>query len=101
MDYRCDPWDEPDIYDTNSLSFKIHIQNPPKENEETINFPQPPSPILKKPKSPQPTPVTSASTTINAEDIKCLEDKTLWHTKTINNTTDTSDPPPSQTAPKS
>ena len=28
MDYRCDPWDDPVIYNTNSRSFKIHVQNP-------------------------------------------------------------------------
>ena len=27
-DYRCDPWDEPAIYDTNKLSFKIQVTNP-------------------------------------------------------------------------
>ena len=28
MDYRCDPWDEPTIYDSNKLSFKVQIPNP-------------------------------------------------------------------------
>ena len=28
IDYRCDSWEEPKIYDTNSLSFKVYVQNP-------------------------------------------------------------------------
>ena len=27
MDYKCDPWDEPTIYDTDKLSFKIQVSN--------------------------------------------------------------------------
>ena len=27
-DYRCDPWDEPNIFDTNKLSFRIQVPNP-------------------------------------------------------------------------
>ena len=27
-DFRCDPWDEPTIYDANTLSFKIQVPNP-------------------------------------------------------------------------
>ena len=100
MDYRCDPWDEPDSYVTNSKSSKIHVQNPPKTDEKTMKFPQPSSPILKKSKSPQPTPVSTTSTTINADDIICLEYKMLSHIKIIDNTTDTSSPPPPQTAPE-
>ena len=86
------------LYDTISLSFKIHVQNPPKTDEETIKVPQPP--ILKKLKFLKPTPVAAASTPINADDITCLGDKTLWTTKTVDNTTDTSSPPPPQTAPE-
>ena len=60
------------LYDTISLSFKIHVQNPPKTDEEV---PQPP--ILKKLKFLKPTPVAAASNPINADDIICLGDKTL------------------------
>ena len=34
QDYRCDPWDQPTIYDINKLSFKIQVPNPQKPPEE-------------------------------------------------------------------
>ena len=78
MDYRCDPWDEPTIYDTNKLSFKIQVLNPQGQPKGTTNFPSPPSPILKR-TTPFPTvPVTITSTPINAKNIICIEDKTIW-----------------------
>ena len=52
MYYRSDPWEELEMYDTNSSSFKIHVENPPKTDEETMEFPQPPSQILKKTEVP-------------------------------------------------
>ena len=61
-DYRCDPWDEPTIYDTNKFSFKIIVPNPQAQQEETTVFPPPLSPILKK-TAPSPTvPATVTST---------------------------------------
>ena len=48
MDNRCNPWDEPTIYDTNRLSFKIQVPNPQAQSKETTSFPSPPSTILKK-----------------------------------------------------
>ena len=44
MDYRWDLWDEPDINDTNSLSFENNEQNLPKPDEQTKTLPTPPSP---------------------------------------------------------
>ena len=76
-DYRCDPWDEPTIYDANTLSFKLQVLNPQKHPEPVPDFPPPLSPILKK-SEPSPTaPLTVTSTQIDAEDIICVEDKKL------------------------
>ena len=77
-DYRCDPWDEPAIYDTNKLSFKIQVSNPQAQCTESTTFPSPPSPILKKTTQSSPIPVTTTSTPIDAENIICIEDKTIW-----------------------
>ena len=77
-DYRCDPWDEPTIYDTNKLSFKIQVSNPQAQSTGITNLQSPPSPILKR-TTPSPTvPVTITSTPIDAENIICIEDKTIW-----------------------
>ena len=77
-DYRCDPWDEPTIYDTNKLSFKIQVPNPQAQSTEITNLSSPPLPILKR-TTPSPTvPVTITSTPIDAENIICIEDKTIW-----------------------
>ena len=77
-DYRCDPWDEPTIYDTNKLSFKIQVPNPQAQSTEITNLSSPPSPILKR-TTPSPTvPVTITSTPIDAENNICIEDKTIW-----------------------
>ena len=77
-DYRCDPWDEPTIYDTNKLSFKIQVSNPQAQSTEIMDLPSPPSPILKR-TTPSPTvPATITSTPIDAENIICIEDKTIW-----------------------
>ena len=86
-DYRCDPWDEPTIYDTNKLFFKIQVPNPQKPPEEIPNFPPPPSPILKTSETPTTIPVTD-----NANVIICIEDKTLW-SQTSNELTIDSNPP--------
>ena len=77
-DYRCDPWDEPTIYDTNNLSFKIQVSNPQAQFTESTTLPSPPSPILKKTTQSPPIPVTTTSTPIDAENIICIEDKTKW-----------------------
>ena len=77
-DYRCDPWDEPTIYDTNKLSFKIQVSNPQAQFTESTTLPSPPSPILKKTTQSPPIPVTTMSTPIDAENIICIEDKTIW-----------------------
>ena len=77
-DYRCDAWDEPTIYDTNKLSFKIQISNPQAQFTEITNVPSPPSPILKKTTAFPTAPVTITSTPIDAENIICIEDKTIW-----------------------
>ena len=77
-DYRCDPWDEPTIDDTNKLSFKTQVSNPQAQSTEITNLPSPPSPILTR-TTPSPTaPVTIMSTPIDAENIICIEDKTIW-----------------------
>ena len=76
-DYRCDPWDEPTIYDTNKLSFKIQVSNPQAQYTESTTLPSPPSPILKKTTQSPPIPVTTTSTPIDAENIICIEDKTI------------------------
>ena len=77
-DYRCDPWDEPTIYDTNKLSFKIQVSNPQAQSTEIMDLPSPPSPILKR-TTPSPTvPATITSTPIDAGNIICIEDKTIW-----------------------
>ena len=66
-DFRCDSWDEPTIYDTNKLAFKIQVPNPQAQSTEITNLPSPPSPILKR-ATPSPTaPVTITSTPIDAE----------------------------------
>ena len=73
-DYRCDPWDEPTIYDTNKLSFKIQVSNPQAQSTGITNLPSTLSPILKR-TTPSPTvPVTITSTPIDAENIICIED---------------------------
>ena len=99
-DYRCDPWDEPTIYDTNKQSFKIQVSNPQAQSTEITNLPSPPSPILKR-TTPSPTaPVTITSTPIDAENIICIEDITKWaHQERENReNTDLTVPPP-KTAP--
>ena len=69
--YRCDPWDEPTIYDTNKLSFKIQVPSSQAQSTEITNLPSPPSPNLKR-TTPSPiVPVTITS-------IICIEDKTIW-----------------------
>ena len=75
MDYRCDPrTNRPNTTQTNSLS-ESKFKAPPKE---TTKLPPPLSPNLKK-KKPSPTvPVTITSTPIDAENIICIEDKTIW-----------------------
>ena len=77
-DYTCDPWDEPTIYDTNKLSFKIQVSNPQAQFTESTTLPSPWSPILKKTTQSSPIPVTTTSTPIDAENIICIEDKTIW-----------------------
>ena len=77
-DYRCDPWDEPTIYDTNRLSFRIQVSNPQAQVTESTTLPTPLSPILKKTTQSSPTPATTTSTPIDAENIICIEDKTIW-----------------------
>ena len=77
-DYTCDPWDEPTIYDTNKLSFKIQVSNPQAQFTESTTLLSPPSPILKKTTQSSPTPVTTTPTPIDAENIICIEDKTIW-----------------------
>ena len=99
-DYRCDPWDEPTIYDTKKLAFNIQVPNPQAQSTEITNLPSPPSPILKR-TTPSPTaPVTITSTPINAENSICIEDKTIWSRQAREqreNTASLSSPP--QTAP--
>ena len=64
----------------------IQINYPSKSKYQTLkpnprgftNLPSPPSPILKS-TTPSPTvPVTITSTPIDAENIICIEDKTIW-----------------------
>ena len=100
-DYRCDPWDEPAVYDTNKLSFKIQVPNPQKPPEEIPNVSPPLSPFLKKSEPSPKVPVTVTSTPINSDHIIGIEDKTLWTRKSGEHTIDSSAPPPPQTAPAS
>ena len=76
-DYRCDPWDEPTIYDTKKLTFKIQVSNPQAQSTEITNLPSPPSPIPKRTTLSPTAPGTITSTPINAENIICIEDKTI------------------------
>ena len=82
------------------LSFKIHVPNQPKLDDDKIHLPVPPSPILKT-TSPTPiVPVAVTSTLINADDIIRREDRTLWSPRPEEQTGDiSSPPPPPQTAP--
>ena len=66
------------IIDSQKLSFKIQVTNPQAPPKETPKLTPPLSPILKK-TEPSPTvPVTIMSTPIDAENIICIEDKTIW-----------------------
>ena len=76
--YRCDPWDEPTIYDTNKLFFKIQVPNPQAQSTEITKLTSPLSPILKRTILSPTVPVTITSTPIDAEIIICIEDKTIW-----------------------
>ena len=97
-DYRCDPWDEPTIYDTNELSFKIQVPNPQAQATEITN--PPPSPILKRTTPPPTVPVTINSTQVDAENIICIEDKAIWSRQAKEQRQSTVSPlPPTQTAP--
>ena len=99
-DYRCDPWDEPTIYDTNKLSFKIQVPNPQAQATEITNLQSPPSPILKR-TTPSPTvPITITSTPIDAENIICIEHKAIWSRQAREHRENTASPSPlTQTAP--
>ena len=101
-DYRCDPRDEPDIYDTNSLSFKIDVQNPIQSEKEIIPLATPPSSILKNTRTTLITPVMVTSTPIVAENIICIEDKTILSRQARQQRENTLSPPSlTQTAPTS
>ena len=99
-DYRCDPWNEPTIYDTNKLSFKIQVPSPQVQSIEITNQPSPPSPILQR-TPPSPTePVTISSTPIDADNIICIEDKAIWSRQARKQRENTASPSPqTQTAP--
>ena len=100
MDYRCDPWDEPTIYDTNELSFKIQVPNPQAQPKETTNFPSPPSPNQKRTTQSPTVHVTITSTPMDAENIICIEDKTKWAQQEREQREKTNSPsPPPKTAP--
>ena len=97
-DYRCDPWDEPTIYDTSKLSFKIQVSNPQVQSIETTNLPSPPSPILKRTTSTPTVPVSITSTPIDDENIICIEDKAIWSRQAREQRENTASPsPPTQT----
>ena len=97
-DSRCGPWDEPTIYETNTLSFKILVRNPQKRPETVPEFPAL-SPIQKKSELTPIVPVTVTSTPIKAENIICMEDKTIWSRQAKQQRADTLSPlPPPQTA---
>ena len=92
--FLCNPREEPDIYDINSVSFKMHVQNPPEQVDKMMKLPSSSSPILKKSTPTQVAPVTVTSTSIDAEDIFCIENKTLWSPNSKSRIVDT---PPSTT----
>ena len=77
-DYRCDPWDEPTIYDTKARTFKIQISNPQEKTETTTEFPPPLSTILKKSETIPSEPAAVTFTPIDAENIICFEHKRIW-----------------------
>ena len=77
MDYRCDPWDEPEIYETHSLLFKIHVQFSLKSVVDITKIPVLTTPVLKKSEPTPVAPVTITSTPIDADDIICIENKTF------------------------
>ena len=80
VDYRCDAWDEPKNYNTETIWFKIHLQTPSKPEEEITKLPSPLSPILKKSKT-NPTNRATA-TTINVAKTFCLENDVTTEGKT-------------------
>ena len=100
-DYRFDPWDEPTIYDTNKLSFKIQVPNPQAQSTEIMDLPSPPSPILKRTTLFPTAPVTITSTPIDAENSICVEDKTIWaqQEKEQREQVDPTTPPPNHAFP--
>ena len=67
---------QPSMTQTNS--FKIQVSNPQAQCTESTTLPSPPSPILKKTTQSSPIPVTTTPTPIDAENIICIEDKTIW-----------------------
>ena len=100
MDNRCDPWYEPTIYDTDKLSFKIQDRNPQAQSKATTKFPSTPSLILKRTTLSKTVPVTITSTQIKAENIICIEDKTIWARQAQRQRENDSSPAsPPQTAP--
>ena len=99
-DYRCESWYEPTIFDVNALSFKIHVSNPQKHPETKPEFLSPLLPILKNSKPTLTVPVTVTSTPINAENILCIGDKSIWSRQSKKDMLDTSSRPPlPQTVP--
>ena len=71
------PWMN-QLSDTNKLSFKIQVSNPQAQSTGITNLPSPPSPILKRTTPSQTVPVIITSTPMDAENIICIEDKTIW-----------------------
>ena len=47
-DYRCNPWNEPTVYDANTLSFQMQVKIPQNQSAEAPQSPAPLSPILNK-----------------------------------------------------
>ena len=72
-----------------------------QDHKNRPKFSPPPSPFLKTSEMPTTIPVTVTSTPINADDIICIEDKTLWSRKSKEHTIESSSPPSPQTAPAS
>ena len=62
----------------NILPMHCNVSNLQAQCTESTTLPSPPSPILKKTTQSSPIPVTTTSTPIDAENIICIEDKTIW-----------------------
>ena len=99
-DCRCDPWDEPNMYDDNSSHSKSPRMYRTRRNQKkNIRTAYNALASNKEAKTQPVAPVTVTSIPIDADDIICIEDKTLWSLQSKKQSSNTYSPPPAQTAP--